>query len=499
MRLVYQYLINAALILVLLTGVDNLQAQDGYGDKWVLGWYPVLADATRGDLPNTFIDDTHRIDRANACISDKNGNLKFYTNGLQVFNAEHQVMKNGDSLGFDTNNPNWYAFPDGIPSAQNVIIIPLPGNSYKYFIFHTYPLDTSAGSTVPNRLLLSIVDMQGDSGRGEVISKNEAILNHVPLSSERLSACKHANGRDWWLIKAGIYTNTYYKFLITDKGWSGPYTQDIGIRQLYNYGGQSVFSPDGKKYASIGGSSKAIIMDFNRCTGEFSRPIIVSNLYDNSTLSGGHGIAFSPSGRFLYIHTDGAINQYDSENNYTDSIRIFTTPSQTVLDVNFDISQLAPNGKIYFACYSSCGVPALSVIHSPDSLGSFCKFVRYGQPINTLDNSPPLTIPNMPNYRLGKLVGSPCDTLVSDIKYTEALSTGISVYPNPAANTINISIAENQPGLKLFVTDINGSIVHSQAIYSETAVDISKWAAGFYFVRIESNSKLMAMRKFVKE
>ncbi|MBX2910438.1 MAG: T9SS type A sorting domain-containing protein [Chitinophagales bacterium] len=79
------------------------------------------------------------------------------------------------------------------------------------------------------------------------------------------------------------------------------------------------------------------------------------------------------------------------------------------------------------------------------------------------------------------------------------LSEALSVYPNPAANTVNISIAENQPGLKLFVTDINGSIVHSQAIYSETTLDINNWAAGFYFVRIESNGKLMAMRKFVKE
>lgn len=56
-------------------------------------------------------------------ISDKDGNLLFYTNGVFVWNSQHDTMINGDSL--------WGHFS----SAQSALIVPKPGSNTIYYIF----------------------------------------------------------------------------------------------------------------------------------------------------------------------------------------------------------------------------------------------------------------------------------------------------------------------------------------------------------------------------
>jgi hypothetical protein len=58
---------------------------------------------------------------ASATISDNSGNLLFYTNGVIVYNRNHQIMANGDGLNGDA-------------SACQIAVVPLPGSD-KLFIF----------------------------------------------------------------------------------------------------------------------------------------------------------------------------------------------------------------------------------------------------------------------------------------------------------------------------------------------------------------------------
>ena len=58
-----------------------------------------------------------------AVISDKQGQLLFYTNGKNVWNRNHQRMPNGFGLnGSEVVN-------------QNSIIIPLPQSDHLYYLF----------------------------------------------------------------------------------------------------------------------------------------------------------------------------------------------------------------------------------------------------------------------------------------------------------------------------------------------------------------------------
>jgi hypothetical protein len=53
----------------------------------------------------------------------------------------------------------------------------------------------------------------------------------------------------------------------------------------------------------------------------------------------------------------------------------------------------------------------LHVIHSPDEPGEACQYQQHGITLPTYNSK---SIPNHPNYRLGPLDGSPCDTLGLD-------------------------------------------------------------------------------------
>ena len=59
-----------------------------------------------------------------ASIADDSGNLLFYTNGVYVWNRDHQQMPNGFRLMGHRS------------SSQSAVIVPKPGSQTLYYIFH---------------------------------------------------------------------------------------------------------------------------------------------------------------------------------------------------------------------------------------------------------------------------------------------------------------------------------------------------------------------------
>lgn len=89
--------------------------------------------------------------------------------------------------------------------------------------------------------------MSFNNGNGEVVLKNQIIINDtLPLG--QIVACKHANGRDWWIVAQEININGYYVMLLSPAGIILNSHQYIGTRDFSS--GQAAFSPDGSTYAS---------------------------------------------------------------------------------------------------------------------------------------------------------------------------------------------------------------------------------------------------------
>lgn len=74
--------------------------------------------------------------------------------------------------------------------------------------------------------------------------------------------------------------------------------------------------------------------------------------------------------------------------------------------------------------------------------------------------------------------------------------TAISIYPNPAENQINIIVGDNFKEAELTIIQINGQLVHQSYIRStESMIDISELATGFYWVNVTNRD---GVRKVIK-
>jgi hypothetical protein len=451
--------------------------------------------------PGLLTDSTTLSFNTIGSICDSSGNFLFYSNGLAVRNRYGNIMPHGDSLSYPSR---FYAaqVPQGVASEQALVILPFPNDTNLYYVFHYTSTDTvlAQGGYEANNLYYSIVDMRLDSGRGDLTEKNVPILQHQILSASRIAACRHANGRDWWIVQPAWHENIYYKFLLTPEGIKGPFIQQIGPKygvanELHAY---SVFSPDGSKYASVTSLSYVVVMDFDRCTGFFANPDSIYN--NNSTdpihnpLSGGGCLAFSPNGRYLYVDNPSELNQYDLQSSHIGN------GIQIEKDTNvfqMGILQLAPNGKKYIGCWNG-GSYKIHVIDHPDSLGLACGFRLLGQSVSTPNS---VGIPYFPNFRLGALPGT-CDTITTDLNtIAAAYPSFASIGPNPASDRAEIIYYTGSNTVnEAIIYDINGKEVwsnHENGSYGSMVVNLDKFQSGIYLVRFIANDNVLLNSKLI--
>lgn len=341
-----------------------------------------------------------------AAISDSEGNLLFYFNGIDIYNSAHQIMENGDTL-------NEYK-PTGYDLPQGGIIIPYPEQPNKYILFHEeegYIEPPTWGLEVVG-LYYSVVDMSINNGLGKVIQRKMPLLIDT-LEYGRLDVVRHANGRDWWLGVWESHSNAYYKVLIDPYGVHVQGKDTVGIPRKEGIG-QAYFSPDGTKYvviSNIGFGSDFYyidVYDFDRCSGLYSNHEQIHLIYNSI----GVGASIAPNSHWLYISLQNYIYKYDLFANPikpTEELVGIYEPFNDPFPTKFLWSFLAPDNKIYIVTTS--GSRTLHIIHKPDEPGMDCAFEQHGIRLPCNNNS---SLPTFANYRLGPLDGSPCDTLGLD-------------------------------------------------------------------------------------
>lgn len=450
--------------------------------------------------------DTLGVDRVmsffntNASICDTNGNLLFYTNGLTIGNRNYDTLQN--AVDFNPGSQTSADETVGLGTCQGALILPDPGSFKRYYIFHVSGESFTFNNIFqvqPFHLSYSIVDMDLDGGLGGIIDteKNNYAITDTLLHGG-ITAVRHANGRDWWVITHNFYYDKYIKARLTPNGIEEIDEQIIGSNLTNDVYVQATFSPDGSKYCITNHFGWFDYMQFNRCTGEFSDPIKITS----PDSLGLFGCSFSPNNRFLYVSSRYNIYQYDTWNlNMEDNvIHIATWDSFTnplfYFDVLFFMHQFAPDGRIYISPWN--GVEYLNTINSPDSLGLACNFSPHSYKLTNQGYT--VNIPSFPNYDLGTLEGSPCDTIpdpVNGILSIEKSSFRIS--PNPARDWINLVYKSNSDVLfELF--DINGKRVVTASLYryfKNRLIDVSNLATGVYLVTVTQNGKQLWSDKVV--
>jgi gliding motility-associated-like protein len=299
-------------------------------------------------------------------ISNAEGYLVLYTDGVEVYNRNHQIMQNGSGLLGD-------------PSAtQSGVIVPVPGNPELYYVFTVGNLDQGEPMT---GFKYSLININMDGGLGAVVEEGKNI-ELIPFSTERVTAVQHHNKNGTWVIAQEWNSNNFYSYLITPEGldYNDPVISEVGdttTGDFRNGKGYMKVSSDGTMLAvAMQGKNKIQLFGFCDSTG------VVSDLIaDLPAGTNTYGVEFSKSAQFLYSTERNGTNvyQWNLQAGTPQDIINSRTVIGELASSKGGAMQMAPDGKIYIARQ---GKMYLSVINQPSKAGAECDFQEIGADLN---------------------------------------------------------------------------------------------------------------------
>jgi len=360
------------LCIALLSLVDTATAQREY-DTWHFGAGYILD--FRSGTPTPTTGSWMWQDEGCAVWCDRRtGNTLFYTNGIDVYNRNNQLMPNGSGL---------YGHESAVQSA---LIVPVPCDTNRFYIFTADQMGYITTGPAPRGLNYSILDMRLQGGLGDITSKNVPLLNPA---SERITAVAHANGYDYWVIGHSRAANTFYAWRVTGAGISAPVVSVAGINQgpsaplaaAFTLGALKA-SPNGRKLAMTAYSLNLVeIFDFDPSTGRVTNgiPVYQGPMFNIRTPV--YGVTFSPDNTKLYLAALGVLQQYDVSLATPAAIIAsgVTVASSDAPAANVSgFMQIGPDGKVYIVHDSLW----IGVVNNPNLRGNACGYTsrRYQYP-----------------------------------------------------------------------------------------------------------------------
>ena len=334
-----------------------------------------------------------QLDTTEGCssFSSPSGDLLFYSDGIEVFNKNHELMNYADGrLANDLKgNPS---------STQSGMIIPKPGSNTIYYLF-TVGTDFVGGAGNPNPgFNYYTIDMSSNNGFGEITDGpvNLAINPNtgVDLSerwSEKVAAVKGKDCNTFWVVS--FVQSTFYAYEVTTNGVEVntvvTSTVDFSTNDKRGY---LQVSPNGEKiafadYSAVQNNIRGslVLFDFNNDSGEVAQDSEV--LIPYSAADSPYGVAFSRDSKKLYTSTyNGNFNVYQFS---LDATNIPASKATIRTKTGFrGALQLGPNGKIYASipqrnfldAIENPSATASDVIYTDNAINLEGKFTAQGLP-----------------------------------------------------------------------------------------------------------------------
>ncbi|MCF8327899.1 MAG: T9SS type A sorting domain-containing protein [Bacteroidales bacterium] len=300
----------------------------------------------QSDTPNVFHESfvTNTEDaEAFAVYSDKQGNLKLYSNGCHIWNGNHQPLNTSSNVLPDSVCPQ-FTLNDSMGNHITSTAIPMPGNPDLIYVFSLGRKDIQ-----PRKLYYSLVDIS--TGQSQIIVSGQEFTK-LPLKRD-LAVTKHTNGQDYWLVTREYHKNTYVAFRIRPGGnVDTVYSANTGITPAsWGYDLGLNFSPNGRILGEVINLDTLQLLQFDASTGT------VSDTNMRYIVNYGYQLwpdrfAFSPDNSKLYVNHHNLYTrfcQYDLSTNAQSQLlnsRILLFDNQITYD-NAGCLHLTANRNIY--------------------------------------------------------------------------------------------------------------------------------------------------------
>jgi len=426
------------------------------------------------------------FDFLSSCISDKEGNFL-------MANSNHTIY---DSLGntlldLETNDFNNLQLGYQRHSAM-FLKLREESNDYYFVNLKIAWLDSTPNPLLHHRIARIYSSKIRIDDNGYSVIKVDTLLRNDTILGSGIQACRHANGRDWWIFSSTWNQKQYLRGLLTPYGLNFEVYDGPGPDAFQN-SGRNQFSSDGTKLFHYITTSfrKMQIYDFDRCTGELSnfREIDFSGFipfppYDFTPY------VLSPDASKIYMGRSNPGLEFSYQNIQVD----VESGQMTVVADSVYVPCLTPNLKWVVSGYQEVPftlINKLNVFTQPNELGDNSGRIKdlYSLFIDGFRTEPI----EYANHLLGPIDGSSCDTLglndETSVKKLEQFS--FNLFPNPGNEIIHFTTDLPLP-LKLTVRDNQGRTVIEKTMNQKSFSiqdGIAELNTGIYFVELKSEKK----------
>ena len=417
-----KYFLISLFVIGLVSISKSVEAQKE-GDTWVIGYYSggspnySVMHLDFRDLNmsiNWHFDEVMHMSETAANICDSDGDAILWTNGMEIFGKYGEYIVDTIAYSDDVLSYwNWFNVegigPIGFPYHDGAIILPVPDHENEFMVLYHYMSVATQAYDGAIEYRMARIRMQSDSSF--VTEYKDAVLEKYDFLSSTLSATRHANGRDWWVLAMEATGSKYFAYLLDPTGIKLHHVGEVDIN-LIEGTGQARFSPSGNLFARMDildfeDGQNITLFSFDRCSGQ----LVYMDQF-NTNFGFFTGVAFSPSDRYLYADDNRHLWQWDmsatdiaSSQTLVDTFDGFIQPGWFEMDFGPLVN--GPDGRIYIIPPAGSS-EFIHVIDRPDELASECRFLQHHIDLKVPNGR---SAPNLPNFRLGPLDGSPCDTL----------------------------------------------------------------------------------------
>ncbi len=334
--------------LVLLTANLNSQQISKISNNWYFGNTAGVNFNTSPSSPH--LDGKINTQEGISTVSDLNGNLLFYTDGIRVWDKTHSVLNNTLLTGDNS-------------STQSALILPAIFDSNVYYIFTVDELANNNGLKYSELDISLPGNGTSTNPLGELVN-GRVNINLISPISEKITGIIKKDNSGYWIIVHGWNNNEFYVFDVNCNGVNPiPQIYQVGATHT---GGLDNINSVGYLKANIEGSKLALVnrnisgietFDFDSTTGQISNAKFLQ--IPNESL---YGVEFSFESKYLYIGGRSTIYQYNLDNLELNELQNINGVLNN--DNVIRALQLGPDKMIYVSIRH---LSFLSVIESPDS------------------------------------------------------------------------------------------------------------------------------------